>query len=142
VSSAGRALCWGSNEYGELGNGASAESGFSGGNVPQAVLLNQVYETVSAGDRFTCALQPGSTGRCWGRGVEGQLGNGQPIIIFVPLRMADGLRVSSITTGYTHGCALGPGRRVHCWGDGSRGQLGTMRVSATHVPSRVHIPRD
>ncbi|MGH7446711.1 MAG: hypothetical protein ACRELT_04075, partial [Longimicrobiales bacterium] len=79
---------------------------------------------------------------CWGRGMEGQFSNGQPLIMPVPLPNIYGPRASAIATGSTHGCQISTQAQVLCWGSGNRGQLGTARSSATTLPARVHIPRD
>jgi alpha-tubulin suppressor-like RCC1 family protein len=85
---------------------------------------------------------PTPRGRCWGRGLEGQLGNAQPIIMPVPLQTFQGVPVAVIATGYAHACALGASDQIHCWGDGSSGQLGRPRVNTSLTPARVTIPRE
>jgi alpha-tubulin suppressor-like RCC1 family protein len=142
VSTDGAAYCWGSNVYGELGNAGRAEAGMTGSPWPDPTRLGYTFETVSAGEWFTCGAVSGGPGRCWGRGLEGQLGNAQPLNTTVPLSTFDGVSITFIAAGLRHACALGPGDEVHCWGDGTRGQLGRPRGNTSLTPSRVNIPRD
>jgi alpha-tubulin suppressor-like RCC1 family protein len=95
---------------------------------------------MSVGDRFSCGLQPDHNASCWGRGLEGQFGNGNLDIAAYPTRVYDGLFVERLATGYAHGCVIDPADRVHCWGESGRGQTGRLRRSATALPARVFIP--
>jgi alpha-tubulin suppressor-like RCC1 family protein len=142
VSTANAAYCWGGNEFGELGNGATAEPGTSGSTLPDPVKLGYTFETVSTGEGFTCAAMPQLPGRCWGRGLEGQLGNAQPIIMTVPLQTFGDVPLTTVEAGYTHACASDARDRIYCWGDGRRGQLGRTPANLSLAPARVHIPRE
>jgi alpha-tubulin suppressor-like RCC1 family protein len=142
VTTANAAYCWGGNEFGELGNGGTAEAETSGSPLPDPVRLGYTYETVSAGEAFTCAAMPGLPARCWGRGLEGQLGNAQPIIHPTPLRTLGDVPLTMVSAGYTHACAADAGDRIYCWGDGRRGQLGRTPANMSLAPARVNIPRE
>ena len=66
----GTLQCWGSNVYGELGNGSTTSSSLpvTGSDINNAI-------AVAAGGNFTCALLAGGTVQCWGLNDAGQLGN-------------------------------------------------------------------
>ncbi|MBU1220894.1 hypothetical protein KKF34_04725 [Myxococcota bacterium] len=68
------AYCWGSNEYGQLGNG-SASFGFL---APQEVIdINRENgDLISAGSYYNCLIRPSGNIYCWGWDAEGKLGNG------------------------------------------------------------------
>ena len=71
----GSARCWGNNNNGELGNGAT--SGLF--QKPVAVVglgPSAPVAQLSAGRDFTCASLVDGTARCWGAGGSGQLGTG------------------------------------------------------------------
>jgi alpha-tubulin suppressor-like RCC1 family protein len=62
---------------------------------------------IDAGGYHTCALLTGGAVRCWGNGVEGELGNGSTTTSVAPVTPT-GLNsgVTAIAAGNTHSCAL------------------------------------
>ena len=69
----GTARCWGSNGNGMLGNG---DISGSGRNTPDTVSSLAGAVQVAAGGAHTCAALADGAARCWGRNVNGQLGDG------------------------------------------------------------------
>lgn len=69
----GGAWCWGANDNGKLGNGAS--SGNSGSPAPVTDLGSGVA-SISAGGGHTCARTSSGAAKCWGAGNFGQIGAG------------------------------------------------------------------
>ncbi|MFN4295197.1 MAG: RCC1 domain-containing protein, partial [Thermoflexales bacterium] len=68
----GGVLCWGSNQYGQLGNGTTKHSG-----QPVKVRgLDKGVRAVAMNDRLTCALTERGGVLCWGYNQNGQLGDG------------------------------------------------------------------
>ena len=88
--------CWGDNYYGQLGNGKSGGSDTNSdatdtydadieSNTPlQVPSLTNVIE-VSCGWHHTCVLLSDRTVKCWGRNLNGQLGNGTTTNSSVPV---------------------------------------------------------
>ena len=88
--------CWGDNYYGQLGNGKSGGSDTNSdatdtydadidSNTPlQVPSLTNVIE-VSCGWHHTCVLLSDRTIKCWGRNLNGQLGNGTTTNSSVPV---------------------------------------------------------
>jgi alpha-tubulin suppressor-like RCC1 family protein len=68
----GAVRCWGSNDFGQLGDGTNAERDLP---VAPAGLREKVVQ-IAAGDYHTCALLDDGSARCWGNNEEGQLGTG------------------------------------------------------------------
>ena len=67
----------------------------------------------------TCAVTPGNVAYCWGRDVEGQLGDGTPIYYRdSPTPVAGNLTFTLITVGDFHTCGLSTGKEAYCWGEG------------------------
>lgn len=75
--------CWGNNQFGRLGDGTTTAS-----NVPLPVAgLPATPLTVVGGmDHFCTALDDYSVW-CWGRGIEGQLGNTNQTDSLVPVQV-------------------------------------------------------
>jgi alpha-tubulin suppressor-like RCC1 family protein len=105
-----RVRCWGSNSYGQLGDGSSDH------NVPSQPVLANVTSMAVGGDH-TCVVSSGNV-LCWGRNNYGQLGepsaatptrNGPngPIIL---------QGVKSVVGGWWNTCALLESGSVKCWG--------------------------
>ena len=139
--SVGEIACWGSGNFGELGNGKRNNS-----SIPVRVRESSSSVTsygavtqVSSGNSHTCALKNDGGVLCWGMGSSGQLGNdttyssdsSEPNGEIYPVFVVDGdgsntplSGISQISSGYLHTCALKNDGGVLCWGSGSSGQLG------------------
>src|SRR5438876_262301 len=86
---------------------------------------------VSAGGQYTCVLLRDGTVQCWGRNVDGQLGDGTtanpstgPPGSSVPVAVSGIRSADAITAGAYHTCALLADGTVQCWGRNHQGQLG------------------
>jgi alpha-tubulin suppressor-like RCC1 family protein len=123
VTAGGGVKCWGSNNYGELGNDSTDAS-----HVPVAVTgLGSGVLSVAAGDSTTCIITSAGAAKCWGKNADGQLGNGESGTQVHSQVAVDvtGLTtgVTSITTGYDFSCAV-VGGAAKCWGDNYEGVIG------------------
>jgi alpha-tubulin suppressor-like RCC1 family protein len=67
----GKVRCWGEQADGGLGNGQSA----SASSVPVEVLGVSDATGLAYGEWHGCALLGNGSVKCWGRGLEGELGN-------------------------------------------------------------------
>ncbi len=124
--------CWGSNTYGQLGNGSTIDS-------PTAVDVAGLsgVTALSTGADFTCAVANGAA-RCWGSNVQGQLGDSTAISRTTPITVS-GLNtgVTGIAAGQVHTCAALAASGARCWGSNYYGQLGDLTTKSSAVPVTV-----
>ncbi len=121
VTTAGGVKCWGRNNYGQLGDGTTTNS-----PLPVDVVgLTTGVAMVSAGATHTCAVTTAGGVKCWGRNLNGQLGNASITSSPTPVDvvgLASG--VASVSAGSTYSCAVTTAGGADCWGDNQFGQLG------------------
>ena len=124
----GTVMCWGSNLYGQLGNGKSG-SGLMA-KVPEQVPDLTGVTGLVAGDDGTCALigvgpAPASGKlKCWGENFSGNLGVSAPKVLSVPTEVAEVTDAISVAIGSKHSCSVRKSGVMTCWGSGTRGELG------------------
>ncbi|HEY0674284.1 MAG TPA: hypothetical protein VGD27_18565 [Longimicrobiales bacterium] len=132
---AGRAFCWGGNDFGTLGDGSHLQRA-----QPTAVGGNLIYTQLTAGAAHNCALSANGSARCWGHNDEGQLGDGTFTDRSVPTAVSGNLAFTSVSAGHAHSCALTADGAAYCWGDDTRGQLGNGSEGLTRSPTPVRVP--
>jgi alpha-tubulin suppressor-like RCC1 family protein len=134
VVSGGLVKCWGSNQYGQLGDNAA--EGFTA--TPQTVVNLKGVTSVSAGYYHSCALLSNGTVKCWGFNADGELGDGDTTDKPTPQTVVGLTGVVALTTEGTagHTCALLKGGTMECWGSNVNGKLGdgTTVDRTTPVP--------
>lgn len=119
LTAAGRAYCWGSNEYGQLGRGAAGGPG-----TPGLVAGGLAFVSITAGSIQTCGLVASGAAYCWGNNFSGRLGTGDVVHRAVPTLVVGGLTFGALSTGGEHTCGLTRTGEAYCWGSNFGGQLG------------------
>ncbi|MDQ6777710.1 MAG: hypothetical protein M3071_16205 [Actinomycetota bacterium] len=149
----GSVMCWGRNVQGQLGYGNTASVG--DGATPTSTLVpdlsvaaagpvklgaGHTAVAISAGNADTCAILDDGSVRCWGYGLDGQLGYGStkntgdtssdtPDML-PAVNLGPGHTAVAISAGSIHTCAILDNRSVLCWGYGSQGRLGYGNTSS------------
>ena len=136
-------VCWGDNEYGQLGDGTT-----DGSAVPiyVNVAANEIPVEVTVGQVTACALMESGNIYCWGSGYYGKMGNGEPWsddyvnteMRQVLLPEGQGGQTVSISSG--HICTILDNGDVYCWGRNRNGQLGYGGTSNRNIPVKVNLP--
>ena len=139
IVATGGVKCWGDDfdisdgpGFGVLGNGTLNPSAAA-----VDVLGIDDAESIDAGSSsgHTCVARAIGEVACWGRGIEGQLGDGTSTNAATPVDVAGVAEAEDVAAGTAHSCAATADGTVQCWGSNASGQLGdgTATMSATAV---------
>ncbi len=129
----GAVYCWGANEHGQLGNGATG----AGNKTKDLRIATRVdmdstqqplvgVDQVSVGSWHSCARK-GADVYCWGQAQSGAIGDGtfgmSAPDVTRPTHVG-GLGAKLLAAGGAHTCVVDLSGAVRCWGYNSIGQLG------------------
>lgn len=135
----GEMKCWGSNDYGELGQGNTRRQGSNeekiGNSIPFTSLGSGLTVFMfSCGSEHNCVIFTDGSLKCWGNNERGQLGYGdkeargdEPYEMGNNLTFVDvgtGRTVLDVCGGYRHSCAVLDNYSLKCWGWNKYAQLG------------------
>ena len=136
---AGQVWCWGRDNVGQLGQ--NMVDGPTPDPTPVSLPSDAVF--LVAGDRHNCAaINQGNAVRCWGQGVQGQIGDGTTNNRQFPTAIdtQPSSAVIAMSAREDTTCMLLADESLWCWGDQRGGSLGTDVANGTKllVPERVH----
>jgi alpha-tubulin suppressor-like RCC1 family protein len=132
LTPAGVPYCWGSNNWGQLGD-ATTTNRLS----PVAVAGGLMFASVTAGRAHSCGLTPAGAAYCWGNNQYGALGDGTTTNQLTPVAVAGGLTFVSVTAGSDYGCGLTSAGAAYCWGNNQYGELGDGTTTNRVTPVAV-----
>jgi serine/threonine-protein kinase len=136
---------WGSNSFGQLGNGNTTSSSSAGSLSGLLTATIGDAGTIYSGStaEHACA-RIGDSLQCWGANVFGELGdkttddNSNPVTPFdgktAATKLAPGAH--SVAVGGRHTCAINANGDVMCWGANHRYQLGSAVLTPQRTPIR------
>lgn len=129
--------CWGSNEFGQIGNGFSGS--ISNTAVPNFVSGLIGVSDFASGGQSNCAIVSGEV-YCWGDNQYAQIGQptvGVGDIRSTPTKVSLLADMRAVTIGKTHACALSNSGLVYCWGRNNQRQLGGFEGEISDTPMLV-----
>lgn len=136
VTSSSKLRCWGANQYGQLGDGSTADR--SSPTLVSAFPHDYDVIEVELGVSHTCAVTRFDQAWCWGNNDHGQLGIGSTANSSVPVAVADlGLGGAAMAAGQHHTCGLTGVGGLRCWGRNDLGQLGNGSTTDSLVPISI-----
>ncbi|MEV5573137.1 Ig-like domain repeat protein [Spirillospora sp. NPDC052269] len=140
LTSDGRVLAWGANNYGQLGDGTTTSSDTPvETHLPPGVTVTQV---VAAG---WVSLAVTADGRVlsWGYNNNGQLGDGTTTTRYTPgdVDLPAGAYVTQVAAKTNHVLAVTSGGQVLAWGNNVHGQLGDNTTTTPRTrPVQTQLP--
>ncbi|MBI0136229.1 MULTISPECIES: InlB B-repeat-containing protein [Bifidobacterium] len=157
LGSDGNVYAWGSNGYGQLGDGTTSSQ-----NTPVRVKTPDrktypdlpadfTYLQVSAGYQHSLALGSDGNAWAWGNNGDGRLGDGTSSSRYTPVRVKTPDRKTypdlpadftylQVSAGSDHSLAVGSDGNAWAWGCNGSGNLGNNTTGSSYVPVRVRDP--
>ena len=146
LDASGRASCWGSNVYGEIGAGSTATS-----LQLTPVAGGRQFTQLVAGRMHACAITTAREAYCWGRDYSGALGTGDVSpdrcsndpCSRVPRLVTGGHQWAQLSATDRATCGVTTSNELYCWGldvggsDGLYCQMSTNLDGCTRTPIRV-----
>ena len=132
---------WGSNTYGEVGNGSTNPQP----EPEEITLATGVDPTGIAQSQAGSSFAIGSDGNlyAWGNNSSGQLGLGPTAgneDTAQVVTLGPGVTAVAGSAGQEHTLAIGSDGHVYAWGDDSTGELGDGGSAQEDSPERVNLP--
>ncbi|MDR1294268.1 MAG: hypothetical protein LBK59_04830, partial [Bifidobacteriaceae bacterium] len=150
VTDDGDLYAWGSNQYGQLGNGGTDLTSASRTLLPIPVAQGLgPFTSVAAGGSHTVATTTDGHVFAWGRNHTDQLGPNGPQesgqgpnarYSSSPVEVPGMAGVTSVAAGANHTVAVTSSGAVYTWGQNTRGQLGDRTTTTAPIPIPLILP--
>ncbi|HHX78249.1 MAG TPA: hypothetical protein GX695_00650 [Acholeplasmataceae bacterium] len=155
ITSLGRIFCWGSNTYGQLGDGSSEKRILPTDITSRFNLeLDESFEMMSLGQYQSAVLTSNGRLFTFGYNFSGQIGNGTNVTdIFSLTEITNQFNLESddkikfVDFGYSHAGAITLKNRIFTWGYNSCGQIGNGtsiidKYSPTEITTFLNFVND
>ncbi len=140
----GQVFTWGSNDFGQLGNGTTTESLEPVAVKRSGALAGKIVTAIAASGLQTMVLTSDGQVFCWGSNESGQLGDGsttrrnEPVPVITNGALGN-KAITAIVAGYSHAVALTSDGRLFAWGWNLYGQLGDGSTTQRNEPVEVNM---
>jgi alpha-tubulin suppressor-like RCC1 family protein/plastocyanin len=137
IVSSGDAYCWGTNVYGQLGNGNTQPS-----STPVAVAGGLSFKSIHLGESQslfspnTCGITISDLAYCWGDNTYGQLTEGTTSLRSSPVAVAGSITFSKLAIYNGTICGVSKAGGAYCWGSAD-GRVGDYSGLARRTPFQV-----
>jgi alpha-tubulin suppressor-like RCC1 family protein len=136
----GSVNCWGRNLAGQLGRGTITQRELTPG---VASGLGSGVARIELGFEHSCAVLTNGQAQCWGKNIEGEVGNGDVNVVdgVATPTIVHGLAsgVADVSAGSGHTCWLTQGGSVRCSGINSDGRLGDGTTGGGNVLAATNV---
>ena len=119
IDSEGKLWSWGSNDYGELGDGTTTRR-----KKPVQIVEDTQFIQISAGNACSLAIDRNGNLWSWGYNYAGQLGDGTKNNKLIPTIINTEVSFTHISTGDGFSMAIDYSGNIWSWGRNYSGQLG------------------
>lgn len=124
----GQVMCWGADTFAQAGSDPATAFYYPGTNQVMFAMASGITSgasRIAAGGEFTCADLAAGSVQCFGKSVDGQLGNA-PAYWFsaAPQAVGGGMTLHGVAAGNRHACALDANSEAWCWGYNYNGAVG------------------
>ena len=130
----GSLVCWGGNDHSELSVPA-ADLPRSG--EPVQVGTDMDWAETAVGWFHSCARKRDGRLFCWGRAIEGQLGQDTLDPIPTPTQVQPPVLWRKISTGNFFTCGADDSSTLYCTGENRHGELGVGDLERRHAPTAL-----
>ena len=133
LRSDGSVWAWGDDSFGALGSQSRRQFA----DRPTRVRRLAHVVAIAAGSSTAYAVQRDGSLWAWGRGIDGELGDGNPTNHSVPTRVLTRTPVIQVEGGGAMAYSLDREGQIWAWGSGLYGQLGNGYLVSLDEPTRV-----
>jgi alpha-tubulin suppressor-like RCC1 family protein len=137
IRSDGSLWAWGSNWYGDLGDGTQVMK-----NMAEQIGTDCTWSAIAAGALHTVALKSDGTLWAWGFNEHGALGDDTTLDHHVPVKIGTATDWAAISAGERHTMALKSNGTLWAWGSNEYGQLGDGTTLDKHAPVQIGAATD
>ena len=132
IKSDGTLWAWGSNSYGQLGDGTTTNR-----NAPVPVGTASSWTSVAVADEHSLAIKSDRTLWAWGRNNKGQLGDGSNTDRISAVQVGTAAIWTAVAARTDHSLAAQSDGSLWAWGANGHGQLGDGGSVDRNAPVQV-----
>jgi alpha-tubulin suppressor-like RCC1 family protein len=123
---------WGSNAYGQLGDGTTTDR-----LAPGRVGTDEDWTAVATGGTHCLAVKKDGSLWAWGQNANGQLGDGSAKEQHAPVRIGTSNKWVQVAAFYADSLALRADGSLWAWGYNTDGELGDGTTETRYAPVKI-----